>query len=315
VIAGPFLFIFLQRRGDVSQASAGARAPFLALSPAMTIAGACRLFSVTLVLGAAACRPSSGSEAPAGSTSEVNLSAVVWLQTAAEFEALALQAFAQATAALDQALVEPSWVAAPEQTSAPEGAPPAVILDVDETVLDNSPYQGWLLRSGERFAPTSWGAWVEAAAAEAVPGALAFTKAAAARGVTVFYVSNRDVSGEAATRQNLARLGFPLAEEVDVVLLKGEREDWGSAKGTRRAEVASRYRIVMLVGDNLGDFTDEYKGDVAARAKVIEATAPWWGSRWIMIPNPMYGSWESALGEGEPAATLRSGLKAWRGPE
>jgi 5'-nucleotidase (lipoprotein e(P4) family) len=281
----------------------------------MTIAGACRLFSVTLVLGAAACRPSSGSEAPAGSTSEVNLSAVVWLQTAAEFEALALQAFAQATAALDQALVEPSWVAAPEQTSAPEGAPPAVILDVDETVLDNSPYQGWLLRSGERFAPTSWGAWVEAAAAEAVPGALAFTKAAAARGVTVFYVSNRDVSGEAATRQNLARLGFPLAEEVDVVLLKGEREDWGSAKGTRRAEVASRYRIVMLVGDNLGDFTDEYKGDVAARAKVIEATAPWWGSRWIMIPNPMYGSWESALGEGEPAATLRSGLKAWRGPE
>lgn len=270
---------------------------------------------MTLVLAAAACRPSSGSEAPAGSTREVNLSAVVWLQTAAEFEALALQAFAQATAALDQALVEPSWVAAPEQTSAPEGAPPAVILDVDETVLDNSPYQGWLLRSGERFAPASWGAWVEAAAAEAVPGALAFTKAAAARGVTVFYVSNRDVSGEAATRQNLARLGFPLAEEVDVVLLKGEREDWGSAKGTRRAEVASRYRIVMLVGDNLGDFTDEYKGDVAARAKVIEATAPWWGRRWIMIPNPMYGSWESALGEGEPATTLRSGLKAWRGPE
>ena len=274
---------------------------------------AARPLAAALALALAACKPAPVATPPAAAAP--TLGAVVWLQTAAEFEALALQAFAQASAALDAALADPSWVAAPEQPSAPPGLPPAVILDVDETVLDNSPYQAWTLREGTRFEPASWSAWVTAAAATAVPGALDFTRGAAARGVTVFYVSNRDAADEAATRANLARLGFPLAEGVDTVLLKGERPEWGSAKGTRRAEVAARYRVVMLVGDNLGDFTDDYKGDVAARAAVIAATAAWWGSRWIMIPNPMYGSWETALGDGDdPAALMRAALRAWGGP-
>lgn len=284
-------------------------------SPSLRLRTASLFVTAALVSSTGACRPAAAPASPGGSSVAPTLASVAWVQTAAEFEALSLQAFAQASGALDAALADPAWVAAPEQTSAPAGLPPAVILDVDETVLDNSPYQAWAVREGRRFEPATWDAWVAAAAAEAVPGALEFTRSAASRGVTVFYVSNRDVSGEAATRKNLERLGFPLAEGVDTVLLKNERQEWGSAKGSRRAEVATRYRVVMLVGDNLGDFTDEYKGDVAARAAVIAGSAARWGSRWIMIPNPMYGSWIDALGQpDDPAAAMGAALNAWGGP-
>lgn len=260
--------------------------------------------------------------APACQTTP-GLGAIVWTATSAEFTASSVGAYAQATLALERALKDKKLSAAEEQQGSVAKLPPAVILDVDETVLDNSPYQAWLTREGKRFEPSTWSAWVEAAAADAVPGALAFTKAAHARGVTVFYLSNRDASGEAATRENLRRLGFPLRDpaEVDVVLLQNERPEWTSAKGTRRAAVAERYRVVMLVGDNLGDFTDAYKGSVADRAAVTDAHEAWWGSRWIMIANPMYGSWESAAAAAAPgadagasASPIPPAVVTWGGP-
>lgn len=286
----------------------------------------------------AAGEPSAASEPSAGEPSEPSgdapaiapacrtmpgLGAIVWTATSAEFAASSVGAFAQASLALDRALKDKKLSAAEEQQGSFARLPPAVILDIDETVLDNSPYQAWLTREGKRFELSTWSAWVEAAAADAVPGALAFTKAAHARGVTVFYVSNRDVSGEAATRDNLVRLGFPVrdAAEVDVVLLLNERPEWTSAKGTRRAAVAERYRVVMLVGDNLGDFTDAAaRGSVAERAAVTDAREAWWGSRWIMIANPMYGSWEAAAA-GAPGAEAAAGASpipsavvTWQGP-
>ncbi|MEZ4380788.1 MAG: 5'-nucleotidase, lipoprotein e(P4) family [Nannocystaceae bacterium] len=260
--------------------------------------------------------------APAEAPSRPGLSATVYNATAAEYRAATLQAFAVAKVALDAALADGMWSAAPEQQGDVRDLPPAVILDVDETVLDNSPYQAWLAKVGGRFEPATWSAWVEAREAPAIPGAVDFTRYAASKGVTVFYVSNRDVSGEAATRDNLAAHGFPLADgDVDVVLLKNEREDWGSAKGTRRAAVAAGFRVVMLVGDNLGDFTDSSEGSMDQRGAIVEHHGDWWGSRWIMIPNPMYGGWEkAALGGAKPATprefeeALLSPALTWDGP-
>ena len=154
--------------------------------------------------------------------------------------------------------------------------------------------------------------------AKAVPGAVDFTRAAAAKGVKVFYVTNRDAVTEVGTARNLRALGFPMGGNVDTLLTKGEQDDWGSAKATRWAVVAKDYRILLMLGDNLGDFTDSYKGSPAERQAVYEANADKWGREWIALPNPGYGSWESApfghdysLPEDERVQMKRDQLQPW----
>ena len=296
----------------------------LALALLVTVIGCDRPQSTEHPEGAGAGQAAAGAASPAAANcpSRIGLMATVYDATAAEYRAATLQAYSVAQVALDAALADGMWTAAPEQQGDVRDLPPAVILDVDETVLDNSPYQAWLAREGRRFEPDTWSAWVEARQARPIPGAREFTQYAASKGVTVFYVSNRDVSGEAATRDNLEAHGFPMGDgAVDVVLLKNERPEWGSAKGSRRAAVAAGYRVVMLVGDNLGDLTDQSEGSIDQRGAIVEHNGGWWGHRWVMIPNPMYGGWESAaIGGVAPAtpeereeALLRSAL-SWPGP-
>lgn len=225
-----------------------------------------------------------------------NLHATLWVQTSVEYQAVTRQSYAQATARLGSLLKAREQTAAPvDQTGDFKNLPPAVILDVDETVLDNSPYQARLIADGGSFDPATWGQWVQQELATAVPGAVEFTQAAAAMGVTVFYVTNRTSDLELATRNNLKALGFPIDEKIDTVLTKGEQDDWASAKGTRRAFIARQHRIVMMVGDNLGDFVDGYKVSISERQAIMDKNQAMWGDRWIMLPNPTYGSWESAL--------------------
>lgn len=228
---------------------------------------------------------------------EENLNAVAWVQTAGEYEATARQAYAIATVMLERALDEISWTASLEQaaTGGYQDLPPAVILDVDETVLDNSPNQARQVLDDVDFAPPGWQEWVGEEQAEAVPGALRFTRAAAERGVRVFYVTNRRHPLEEATRNNLAHHGFPLDAEVDTIFTRDERGDWGSDKGTRRQAVARDYRILLLIGDALGDFVSG--DDVAAqqRKQLVGRHADYWGVRWIVLPNPQYGAWDGAL--------------------
>lgn len=226
-----------------------------------------------------------------------HLNATLWTQTAAEYETAALQAYELAGVMLEWALREPTWTASLEQLEAGghEALPPAVILDVDETVLDNSAYQARLLLEDEEFATASWNDWVREARAEPVPGALEFTRAAADRGVTVFYVTNRNHVVEEPTRENLEAAGFPLRDDIDVLLTRDELPDWGSDKGTRRAAVAAEFRVLLLVGDNLGDFLDGVRTDPETRSAMVREHADWWGRRWIVLPNPQYGSWEGAL--------------------
>ena len=244
-------------------------------------------------------------EAPAAPAAAVaqhdNFNAVLWVQTAAEYQALTRQAYTAAQLALDEALDDPTWTASLEQEARGDFAalPPAVVLDVDETVLDNSAYQARLVRDGGAYTSAGWAAWTAEAAAPPIAGALAYTREAAARGVAVVYVTNRKAAEEAATVENLRRLGFPLGgddgDADDRVLTRGERPAWASSDKTpRRAHVAGRYRIVQLVGDNLGDFV-EAEGTPAERRAAAERYADYWGLRWIVLPNPTYGNWEGAL--------------------
>ncbi len=250
------------------------------------------------------------------------LNAVLWMQRSVEYKASALTAFALARLRLDQALTDPSWTAAPkEQTGAYQTLPPAVILDIDETLLDNSGYQAWMALKDTTFDPKTWNAYVNTVSSVAIPGAVEFSKYAAARGVKVFYVSNRTAEEEPATRKNLEKFGFPIDDKLDTVLMAREQPDWGSAKGTRRAHVARSYRVLLNVGDNFGDFVDEYRGTEAERQKVLEAHKDRWGREWIMLANPSYGSFETApykhdfkLSNGDKRKAKRGVLDAWPGP-
>jgi acid phosphatase len=115
--------------------------------------------------------------------------------------------------------------------------------------------------------------------------------------VTVFYVTNRRYVVEEATRENLKALGFPIdTGGEDTLFTRGERDAWQTSdKSLRRKEVASRYRILLLVGDNLGDFLSEIETTIEERTALSEEHEVHWGGRWIMLPNPRYGSWLDAI--------------------
>lgn len=250
-----------------------------------------------------------------------NLNATLWVQKSVEFKGNALGAYALAKFRLEQGLAHQDWTAAPEEQKGDyKNLPPAVIVDVDETVLDNSRYQAWTIVSGKSFDQESWAKFCHAKVSEAVPGAVEFLQYAASRGVKVFYVSNRTADLEESSRENMKRLGFPLGGNVDTLLFAKEQKEWGSAKSTRRAYIAKDYRVILNIGDNFGDFTDAYKGTEAERLKVMQDNKDRWGREWIVIANPTYGSWESAffkhdfkLPADEQRKLKNAGLDAWNG--
>lgn len=227
-----------------------------------------------------------------------NLDATLYLQTAAEYEAISLQTFRMAEDLAKLGLKDQSWNAL--DVPASSAKPPAVIVDVDETVLDNSAYQARLMLDEEEFGRESWKAWVEEAKADPVPGAVEFVRWAESSGITVFYVTNRRADEEAATRRNLRSVGFPVREELDTVLTRDEREDWGSDKTTRRAHVARDFRVLLLIGDDFGDFVPRNWDGVESRHRMVMENRDRWGRQWLVLPNPTYGSWMSALLTGDP---------------
>jgi acid phosphatase len=244
------------------------------------------------------------------------------MQASVEYRAVCLTAFDRARLALDAALSDPNWTAALEQREADRlPAKAAVIVDIDETILDNSPYQAEMILQGKPFDAESWRTWVLLGRAEAVPGALEFIRYAEGRGVAVFYISNRDAETpgdrdspqERATRRNLESLGLALPASEDTVLLKNEVQGWGSDKGSRRSLVAQSHRILLLVGDDFGDFLSGVRTNIDDRKSKADARRDMWGRGWIMLPNAMYGSWEGALSGYDNKLTAGEVLRKKRG--
>jgi 5'-nucleotidase (lipoprotein e(P4) family) len=267
--------------------------------------------------------PAAPAPTPTPTPQNDNLNAVLWDQTSVEAKANALGAYALGTLRLDQALADKAWTAAPaEQTGAFQDKPAAVVLDVDDTILNTSLYQAWNVTAGTSFSGESWTKYVQAKVDSAIPGAIAFTQYAASKGVKVFYVTNRTKEEEGPTVELMKSLGFPMGDNVDTFLSAKEQPDWGSAKGTRRAFIAKDYRILLLFGDNLGDFTDSYKGTLADRQAVYEASMAHWGHDWIAIANPTYGSFESTpykgdykLSADEQRRLKLEAIHSWSGPQ
>lgn len=222
-------------------------------------------------------------------------SATLWMQNAAEYKALTTMVYQSATDELNTVLKQDDTAALEQQDADYKKLPPAVILDVDETVLDNSPFQARLIKNNESYTSEKWNDWVREGQADAIAGALAFTKAAAEKGITVFYLTNREAQVEEATFNNLEELGFPLKEDVDVLLTKNEQEDWTSAKVNRRKHVANNYHILMLFGDNLNDFLPADDISHEERRALVDEYRKRFGTQWFVLPNPVYGSWEQAL--------------------
>ena len=249
---------------------------------------------------------------PAAVPARDNLNAVLWMQTSEEYRAVTLGTYRAAQARLGDALADTSWSADPEQAA--RGGfgrlPTAVVLDVDETVLDNSPYQARGAFDGTAYDPATWAAWVREGRERAIPGALDYIRSAAARGIRVVYLTNRRADEEAATTARLVALGFPVADG-DAVLVRGERPEWAASdKDARRAFVTGRYRVLHYLGDNLGDFLGRENDTPAARRALTSPYDAWWGVRWFALPNPTYGSWESALTRTLPAGSPADSARA-----
>lgn len=266
------------------------------------------LHRLTALVGMSAFLFTASAQTPPGAAPSSNavsndtLNAVLWQQTAAEHTALCLQAWRSAHVVLPRALKDKTWTAAMEQQGQSfRKLKPAIIVDIDETILDNGAAQGRALVQGNGlYDHAGWVRWTAEAKAPAVAGAREFLAEARRRGVTVFYVTNRGKEETEGTRKNLESQGFPVVDLPestgigDSLLLVGEEPDWVSDKSSRRALIAKSYRVIMLCGDDLNDFFSA-KVPLAERAEKTQTHREWWGERWIVLPNAMYGSWENAV--------------------
>lgn len=229
-----------------------------------------------------------------------NLNAVAWVQTSVEYRAITTQTFRAAADHLDVALKEKNWDALvpDERGNAATGLKPAVVMDVDETVLDNSPYQARLIRDGKEYDEISWDQWVAEKKAKPLPGVVDFAKAAAEKGVTILYISNRAVHLKEATLANLREAGLPVADDSVFLglgtVLEGCEQN-GSEKNCRRRLAGQKYRVLMQFGDQIGDFVQVEANTREGRQALFDEYDDWFGERWWMLPNPTYGSWEPAL--------------------
>lgn len=236
---------------------------------------------LALILGGCANKMQQTEEAYA--TRDLNeqlVMATLWMQSSAEFRALSYQAFNLATMNLDAFL-----------GSYTGSKSVAIIVDADETVIDNSDYEAFLIGQDFGYSSKTWTPWMEAGQAKAMPGAKTFLDFAVAKGVDVFYVTNRKMVGYDGTKKNLENLGFPNVDEKHLLL----RTD-SSDKQVRRDSVAKDYEVALLLGDNLNDFTSAFrKKSVEERFAETDKIKDQWGTRFIVLPNPTYGDWEGSV--------------------
>ncbi|MFA5573533.1 MAG: 5'-nucleotidase, lipoprotein e(P4) family [Brumimicrobium sp.] len=210
---------------------------------------------------------------------EYTIQSVMWQQNAAEWRALCYQAFNIATYRLNDYLAD----------SLLNGKRLAIITDVDETMLDNSPYNAQLIIEDKDYTPETWYEWTERAEAIPIPGAVEFLNYVKSKGIEVFYVTNRDSIEKEATIKNMISVGFPYADQ-EHVLPKTNL----SSKNERFAIVQATHEVLLFMGDNCSDFSNEFRAtSTNERNNLVEKYKDEFGKRFIVFPNPMYGDWES----------------------
>ena len=229
----------------------------------------------------------------------------LWVRDAAEYRAISKQVYRAASLALPGLIADETWSAIPYQTNA-ENLPPAIIMDIDQTLVNGVDFQ---LGHEPPFTAEKFDVWNASHVATPVPGAPEFVNLARASGVRMFFLTNRFCNAAAdgfcaqksISVQDLIEVGIPAVD--DNVSLSGERPGWGSEKKVRRDHIAENYRVIMLFGDDLGDFIPCVRrrpvapctegGTIANRYSLTDAHDAYWGAGWYILPNPMYGSWAS----------------------
>jgi 5'-nucleotidase (lipoprotein e(P4) family) len=215
---------------------------------------------------------------------EEQILALSWVQNSAEFKALAYQAFN---------LARLRWDA-----KAGTIKKACVVVDVDETILDNSAFNAGLIGKDYGYGNSVWEEWCNDMSATAIPGAVEFLNHVAATGGEVFYLTNRKsmpdkgMDLKAVTMKNLKALGFPMVDDTHMLMRTGT-----SKKQPRRNTIIDMgYTIVLLMGDNLADFDEAFDGDtMPVRDAAVEANKTHFGDKFIVLPNPIYGNWEAAV--------------------
>jgi 5'-nucleotidase (lipoprotein e(P4) family) len=231
------------------------------------------------------------------------LNGLLWVQTSAEFQVLSKTAYSDASKRLRELIADikkgryPASAAIEQPGSNTAKLPPAVIVDVDETVLDNSPMSGRLISDRTGYDATTWSNWVDRVAADFMPGAREFLDLAESEGVTVFFVTNRTEDEEKETIEDLK----PLVVSDETFLASGETGSgettpWSSEKASRRAFIAKTHWVIAMIGDDLGDFIPAIR-TMPAADRVVEANKHLdrFNRQWFLLPNPTYGSWEAVL--------------------
>lgn len=216
---------------------------------------------------------------------------------AAEYQALAYQAFNIGKVRLKEI-----------RNDDPGNMNLAVVVDIDETILDNSPYEAKMMLDKNGYSSETWTEWCNLEKAQAVPGAVEFLKYADSLEFNIFYITNRKKKFvEESTIENVRKMGFPQVTEDRFLLRDGERN-----KENRRKAVSENYEIVLLAGDNLGDFYED-SGIFSEREKLMISNKDHFGSRFIVLPNAMYGEWVSSIGLSGNEHTIDSLLKVMAG--
>ena len=217
---------------------------------------------------------------------ETETMGLLWMRTSAEYRALAYQGYNVAMNAVKMAVTDPSH----------QRKPLAIVLDADETVVDNTKLMGESIANGNgRFDAPWWRQAVHQGKSQAMPGAVEFLNEVHKQGVEIFYVSNRNAPVKLdVTIQNFKELGFPSVDKDHVLLFEKD-----SDKQPRFDMIAKKYYVVVYMGDNAGDFPIGTKGKtLAERNAIIDAHKEDFGTTFVVFPNPAYGSWVSALAKG-----------------
>ena len=202
---------------------------------------------------------------------------IYWQKNSAEYVALSYQAFNIAKLKLDKNVKN-------------YDRKPAIVIDIDETILNNLPYNEMLIDSSKSFNEQSWSRWVNKKIAKAIPGSLEFLNYAQTKNIELIYLSNRRIENYEPTKENLISLGFPFNEKT-LMLLRDETTD-----KTKRRNSLSKYEIIMLIGDNLSDFDSVfYNKSNEKRINNVDSLSYLFGEKFILLPNLIYGDWDKGF--------------------
>ncbi|KTE44246.1 MULTISPECIES: HAD family acid phosphatase [unclassified Sphingopyxis] len=174
--------------------------------------------------------------------------------------------------------------------------PFAAVFDADETLIWNLGPMRYFAQEGTSFDPKVWDQWEKTGAGKAVamPGTVEMVSKLRAAGIAVIANTNRSAANAKGSEDTLRAAGLGDFKHGETLFLMGD-DAGGSSKDGRRATIASKYCVIILGGDQLGDFSQQFNvKDLPAAQRMALATSATalWDKGWFLFPNPVYGPWE-----------------------